>query len=202
MTQKKHLALVLLLPALLFAGCISRNAPEVAYYSLQSIEQLGPDRAGQPGQNIVLGIGPVTLPASLKRSQIVTREADNRYQFSDLHRWAGLLEEDLARTIGENLAFLLDLETVVYHPWGRVHRPDRRLLVEVLRFDGSRQGEAVLSVRWTLTGGEGTQPLAGGKSVYRQPVAGGGYAGLVRTESLLLAALSREIAEAIRQTVE
>ena len=196
------LALTLLLPATLLSGCISRNAPEVAYYSLQSIEQLGPERAEQPSQKIVLGIGPVTLPASLKRSQIATREADNRYRFSDQHRWAGLLEEDLARTIGENLAFLLGIETVVYHPWGRGYQPDRRVLVDVLRFDGSREGEAVLSVRWTLTGGAGIQPLAGGKSVYRQPVADGGYAGLVRTESLLLAALSREIAEAIRQTAD
>lgn len=203
MTKRVILTLAALSLSVLLAGCVNRNAPEVAYYSLQSMEQLEPDMTpGQPVPDLVLGIGPVSIPASLKRSQIVTREADNRYRFSDLHRWAGLLEEDLARSLGENLAFLLGLETVVYHPWGSVHQPERRVVVDVLRLDGSRESEAVLSVRWTLTGAKGNDPLAGGKSIYRQNVEDGGYAGLVRAESLLLAKLSREIARAVEKSAD
>ena len=188
---------------LLLSGCFNRSVPEVAYYNLQSMEQLELDiTSGPPIPELVLGVGPVTIPASLKRSQIVTREADNRYRFSDLHRWAGLLEEDLGRALGENLALLLGLEHVVYYPWSQIYRPDRRVLIEVLRLDGTREGEAVLSVRWTLIDSEGSDPLADGKSVYRRTVETGGYAGLVRTESLLLVELSREIARAVRETAD
>ena len=50
---------------------------------------------------------------------------------------------------------------------------------------------------WTVRRNSGGEPKAG-RSVVREPIGGDGYDGLVAAYSRALAALSREIAEAIR----
>lgn len=179
------------------SGCISHKASEISYYSLMSVEHLGQEASAKVGAGLLLGVGPITIPDSLKRSQIATREADSRYRYSELHRWAGVLEKDMALVLGDNLGAMLGTEKVAFYPWMHHFKPTHRVILDVVRFDGSLDGDAVLSVRWAVTGPEGKAFLTGGKSVYRQPVESPDYAALVRAESLLLAELSREIAQKI-----
>ena len=91
---------------LLLAGCIGRKSPEVSYYSLLTIEQLGEVIAISSHPELSLGIGPVTIPDSLKRSQVATRQHGNQYAFDEFNRWAGVLERDLTMVLGDNLGVL------------------------------------------------------------------------------------------------
>ncbi|MBE0574646.1 MAG: membrane integrity-associated transporter subunit PqiC [Desulfuromonadales bacterium] len=186
----------LLLTCVVIAGCFGKQSPRVTYYSLLTMEQLGATDAAQSEPDLRIGIGPITIPDVLRRTQIVTRDAQNIYRFDEFHRWAGVLEKDFAYVLGNNLGDLLGVEQIAFFPWMHHFSPTHRVIIDVVQFDGDLTGEAILSARWAIVDKEGKVSLAGGKSDYKQPVKGGDYAGLVKAESLLLAELSKEIAKA------
>ncbi len=98
---------ILLSICTLFTGCLGKTSPEVTYYSLLSMEQMGATVAAPTGSDLRIGIGPVTIPDSLMRTQLVTRDAQSVYRFDEFNRWAGVLEKDIAYVLGDNLGDLL-----------------------------------------------------------------------------------------------
>ncbi|WP_298037757.1 PqiC family protein [uncultured Desulfuromonas sp.] len=182
---------------LLLAGCGGKS-PSVAYYSLASIEQIDPGAEPVAKLDLALGVGPVTVPEYLKKSQIATRLGGRRYQFDEFHRWAGMIEQDLARVIGNNVGFLLGTDKVMFFPWVHYFKPDYRLLVEVIQFDSDLHGDAVLSARWAVSDASGETILGSGKRDYRQALANPSYEALVDAESLVMAEFSRDLAEELR----
>ena len=193
---------LLLCCVLMLTGCIGRKSPEVTYYSLFTMEQLGDVQAIASHPELRLGIGPVSIPDSLKRSQVATRQHGNQYAFDEFNRWAGVLEKDLTSVLGDNLGDLLGVEKVGYFPWMHYFKPTYRVVIDVVRLDGALDGEAVLSARWAVTDADGKEFLAGGKSDYRRPLQGSDYAALVEAESLLVAELSKKVAGEIDSLVK
>lgn len=187
---------VLLMLALL-AGCGGKS-PSVAYYSLAPLAQKNLVDQPKSHDEIALGIGPVMVPEYLKRSQIATRVGDTRrYEFNEFHRWAGIIEKDIAAVVGNNLGLLLGTNKIAYFPWVHLFKPTYRIVVEMIQFDADLNGDAVLSVRWAISDGAGENILASGKSDYRQTLANPGYDALVDAENLLLAELSEELAKTV-----
>ena len=182
---------------LLVTGCIGRKSPDVSYYSLLTMEQLGEVKAIDSHPDLRLGIGPITIPDSLKRSQVATRQHGNQYAFNEFNRWAGVLEKDITAVVGDNLGVLLGVKKIGVFPWMHYFTPSYRVVIDFQRLDGSLDGEAVLGARWAVADAEGKELLAGGKVVLRQPLQGSGYADLVKAESLLVAELSNKIASEI-----
>ena len=179
---------------LLLSGCLSRSSPKVTYYSLLEMDQQGEVQSVASLPDVKLGIGPVTIPDSLKRSQIATRQHGNQYAFDEFNRWVGALEKDLTSVLGDNLGQLLGVEKVGFFPWLHHFKPTYRVTVDVLRLDGAIDGEAVFSARWAVSDADGKDYLAGKKSVYRKPLEDASYASLIKAESYLVAELSKEIA--------
>jgi uncharacterized lipoprotein YmbA len=188
---------LLLCCVLLLSGCIGRKSPEVTYYSLLSMEQLGEVQVLASYPEIKLGVGPITIPDSLKRSQVATRQHGNQYKFDEFNRWAGVLEQDFAAVAGDNIGMLLGVKKVGFFPWLHYFKPTYRVVIDVMRLDGSLDGDAVLSARWVVADAEGKDILAGGKSDYSLPLEDASYAALIKAESQLLAELSQEVAGAI-----
>ena len=186
--------LLLLCCVLLLTGCIGRKSPEVTYYSLLTMEQMGEVQPVSSHPEIKLGVGPITVPASLKRSQVATRVQGNQYAFDEFNRWAGVLEKDIANVVGDNLGVLLGVEKVGFFPWMHYFAPSYRVIVDIQRLDGSLDGEAVLGARWAVADAAGKEFLAGDKIILRQPLEEPGYASLIKAESLLVAELSKKIA--------
>jgi uncharacterized lipoprotein YmbA len=185
---------LILIAVLLLSGCISRSAPKVTYYSLMAMEQLGETGTLTSLPEVRLGIGPISIPDSLKRSQIATRQQGNQYVFAEFNRWAGVLERDMTSVLGDNLGQLLGVDKVAFFPWLHHFKPTYRVMVDVIQFDGALDGEAVLSARWAIADADGKDFLAGKKSVYRQPLADASFAALIKAQSQLLAELSKEVA--------
>ncbi|MDT8441923.1 MAG: PqiC family protein [Desulfuromonadales bacterium] len=188
--------------ALLLSGCLGRSAPKVTYFSLLSMADMGERQTVAALSAVHLGIGPVTIPDSLKRPQIVTRSRGNQHAFDEFNRWAGVLEQDIAAVLADNLDPLLGIDTVAVFPWGRYFQPTFRVVVDIQQLDGDLTGEAVLRARWTVADAEGKKLLASDRSVHAQPLEEATFAALVRAESRLLAALSRDIAVAIAAMAE
>ena len=93
------------------------------------------------------------------------------------------------------LAGLLGSEHVVRHPWRPRTALDHQVIVDVVRLDADGAG-SVLTVRWSLTDGEG-EVVTVKKSSYRAAVAAGDYGALAVSLSRGLGQLSREIADEI-----
>jgi len=183
---------------LVLVGCFGGKSPSVEYYHLASIEQIDPGAVATAQLEITLGVGPVTVPDYLKKPQIATRQGENRYQFDDFHRWAGVIEKDLASVVGNNLGFLLGTDRVIFFPWIHSFKPDYRVVIEVIQFDSNLNGDAVLSARWAVSDLSGKEILTSGKSDLRQVLENSSYEALVNAESSVLAELSREIAVEVR----
>ena len=192
--RKSSAGIVLLIVALLLSGCLSRSSPKVTYYSLLTMKQLGDVQAVASLPDVKLGIGPIAIPDSLKRSQIATRQYGNQYEFDEFNRWAGVLERDLTAVIGDNLGHLLGVEKIGFFPWMTYFEPSYRVIIDVIRLDGAIDGEAVLSARWAISNTEGREFLVGKKSDYSQPLEDASYASLIKAKSQLVAKLSKEIA--------
>ena len=190
----RHFGVVILLA--LLSGCLAK-APEIRYYNLSSLATQPDSAITVDNRNIGVGVGPLTLPEYLKRARIATRVAGHQYMFDANHRWAGLLEEDLARVISTNLGVLLGTENVAIFPWRSYFQPDCRVVINIDQFDSAFDGDAVLRAHWSISDADGKALLASGKSMHRQPLEGDNYESLVTAQSELLVTFSRELAEQI-----
>jgi len=190
-----RLALRLALP-LAAAGCallIPAPDPTRLYVLTTTIRA-----TADASTDLVIGLGPVTVPQYLDRPEIMRRVESNELEPSPTDRWAEPLDSQIARTLGHDLTALLRAQRVVPYPW--YVRRDMAAIVEVdvLRFETTAEGEALVVARWRV-----------------RPVNGPGRTGLfTRTErvppdihaqiaalSRMVGALAEEIAAVVRDAV-
>ena len=187
---------------LLLAGCAT--TPPSSFYTLTPL----PAAAGSAGDvssgDIAVGLGPVSFPLFLDRPQIVTRDGANRLVVDEFHRWGGSVQDDFLRVWGENLAYLLGGSRVALFPSESRMALDYRVPAEVLAFEGTADGKAVLKVRWSVTDDRLRSSYTAREDTYRCPfrVAGADgavteqrrYAAVVAALSDCLGELSRDVA--------
>jgi uncharacterized lipoprotein YmbA len=202
MTAKGHLqniGLALLMTLVFLTGCRSATTP-FEFYTLSPLSSVSEvDKTTGLGDNIAVGVGPLHLPKIIDRPQIVTRIGPNKINVDEFHRWAGSIYEDFLRVVTMNLAVLLQSNLVVAYPWEDYVDPDYRVYLEVQQFDGRLGQYAQLDITWTITGREAREILLVRKSLIREPVRGEGYDAFVAAKSRLLATLSRQIVEGIKE---
>ena len=147
--------------------------------------------------SLSLGLGPISLPKYLDRPQIVTRISSHEIDLAEFHNWGAPLKDNLVSVLHENLSKLLSTNRIVEYPWNRSNLPDYQLSLDVIQFDGTKNQEATLSVRWRLVRGDGKRVLQAKISQFSEMLRGPEYEDLVEAMSRMLALLSREIADAI-----
>ncbi len=158
----------LMLGALLLTGCAT--SPPSSFYTLTPIPEAAGRSADIDGGALSVGIGPVTFPQFLDRPQIVTRDGSNRLALDEFHRWGGTVQDDFLRVWGENLAHLLGTSRILVFP-SEVRMPlDFRVSAEVVAFEGTPDGQAVLKVRWVVMDPYLERALAVREDVYRSPI--------------------------------
>src|SRR5262249_32672698 len=87
------------LVVVLVAGCAS---PPSKFYTLSAIP--GP---AAPASEISVSVGPVTIPASVDRPQMVVTAGVNQVRLEEFNRWASPLQNNIARVVAENLVAML-----------------------------------------------------------------------------------------------
>jgi uncharacterized protein len=155
------------------------------------------DVAAAPPLPIILGLGPINMPAYLDRNSVVIRNGPNEMDISAVDRWAEPLSANFSRTLTEDLSRMLAPRQIVQFPWYSPI-PDYQVEIYVYRFEADSTGTAVLSGKWTIRNPLDHKTLDSSDMNISQPVAkgdGGGAAALSRA----LGQLSTEIATAIRQ---
>ena len=184
---------VLGLSLLGLSGCSS--SPPTRFYVVPPLS--GADAAPAAAQrDITIGVGPVTLPPYLDRSQIVTRASRARLLLGEFDQWAASLQDAVPRVLAENLSLLIPTDRVVLHPWARTTEPDYQVTVDVTQFDRGAGSEVVLAVRWSIVGANG-KTLVMRKSRFTAAAGGQEYEATVTAMGQTLDALSRDIAAAL-----
>jgi hypothetical protein len=181
----------------LFAGCVGRGLVPREYV-LTSLPAGEAAHASGP-LDVSIGVGPVRLPAYLRRSELVSRTRENELSASDAEVWGEDLESGFARVLAENLGLLVPTDGVATFPWSEPANPDYRVVVWVQRFERDADGVVRLEARWQLSRRDRPDAAVVRRSTIEEP-AGSAQAATVEAMSRALATLSREIADAIRAT--
>jgi uncharacterized lipoprotein YmbA len=182
---------------LVSGGCAS--SPPVHFYVLTPL----PDAAPLPSlagnlRNLDLGIGPVTLPKYLDRSEIVRRASANKLDLAEFDQWAEPLQDSVTRVLAANLSRLLSTDALVIYPWSRSTRIDYQVVVEVTRFEGTVDGDSGLTARWMILDGEGQQEYVRRHSDIEVTPNRQDYDAVAAAMSLAVGKLSRDIAVALQ----
>lgn len=177
---------------LLATGCASAPA---RFYTLRSTA--APADSPPPADYTVL-VGPVAVPASVDRPELVVQAAPNRVVLEEFDRWVGPLNEEIALTVAGDLAALLGTPRVAAGSLADFS-PNYRVTLDVQRFESMPDDSVVVEAVWVVheTAGGKTQT---GQAVAREAVLGEGFEALVAAHSRALAQLSAEIAAAIRRS--
>ncbi len=200
-TRFRNVCWALAITAILLLGCAG-TSPPVTFYTLNSLSGMEPDNPEYvANRNIAVGVGPVEFPVYLDRPQIVTRRGQSRLEISEFHRWGGSLLKDFSRILAKNISILLSTNRVTAYPWRDDFSPVYQVKLNVEQFDGQLGKSILLMVTWSVTGKEDAD-LVSRTSVIEERVSTTDHDGLVAAMSRALATLSREIAEAIKATVQ
>lgn len=183
---------VLLLAAAALAGC--GTPPKTSFYTLSSAAS-APARADAKVPYSV-AIGPVGVPESLDRPQMVMRTGANQVTVAEFERWAGPLKNEIALAIAENLRPLLGGASVFTYPQGV--DADVKVSVDVQRFESVLGESATVEVLWQVRAGKAAP--RSGRAMVREAAGGAGYDALVAAHTRALGTVSRDVASAIRAT--
>lgn len=180
---------------LLLTACGSTVQPK--YYLLTPDNS---NSASSPQKQLLISLGPVTLPAYLDRSQIVTRRGATQLELADAHRWAEPLQKNFSAVLAEDMRQQLHQAGVLVFPSRERTAVDYRVAVDVVRFDTDDAGNAVLIADWSIQNGNRQPVLPARRSRYRTSVSpASDYAAIVTALSDTVTQLGREIAAAITE---
>ena len=181
------------LGAALLAGCGS--APRDQFYTLGGAPAT-PAAAPAPaaGATLYFEMRPVTIPAEVRRPQLVVGGREGRVELLEHHRWAGPLVDQITGALSLALANELGAVDVYRNP-----APEGsavyRIGANVQRFESKEGGYALLDATWSVRRLDGDVQTC--RSVLREPV-GAGYDALVAGHRAALAKLAAAIAANVR----
>lgn len=180
----------------ILSGCVGRSQP-ARFYTLSPLSesQIQSKISGSAAE-VAIGIRSVTLADYIDQFRIVTRSGDNRINRAEFDLWSGSLKDNLTNVFAENIGYVLSTDKVTIYPWRQATPLEYQIAVDIIRFDGQINQEAVLVARWRVFNGEGKKLLVQKRSDIRER-AGDSYEELVAAQSRALGQLSYEIAEAI-----
>jgi uncharacterized protein len=194
---RRVLIAMLALAATIAAGCGPVLAPQpdlTRFYTLSPIDNTS---AAAP-MPISIGIGPISLPAYLDRTEVVTRTGPNQMKVSETSRWAEPLTANFNRTLNEDLSRLLSPRQIIQFPWYATNEPDFQIEILVYRFETDSKSNAVLAGKWTIRDPRDQKILYSSNMDITMPAAAGDQAGAAAL-SQALGQLSQEVATTIRQ---
>ena len=145
---------------------------------------------------LVVAVGPVTLPATVDRPEIVVSAGRNELRPDDFHRWASPLQDNFSRVIAEDLGLMLGSPRVGRFPPPLGVDADYRVFVDVRSFNSTLGEAAAIDAMWTVRRMKDKKTLSG-RTTARESTADGSYQALAAAHSQAAAKMSRDIADAI-----
>jgi uncharacterized lipoprotein YmbA len=163
---------------------------------------LTPVAATQSGSgSLAVGLGQVKLPAYLFNTSLAVRKGTNEVEYLPSDLWAERLDTGFQRVLALNLATLLPTDQVRLSAW-RSEDVVAEVYVTVQQFDVDASGQGVLVAQWRVLAPGGEKILKAGSShlTRRRQPTDASASGDVATLSELVADLSRQLTQALKET--
>ena len=142
-------------------------------------------------------VGPVSVPAAVDQPQIVVSTGPNQVSIDEFNRWASPLQNNISRTVAENLVLLLGTPRVSQFQQSLNADTDYRVAIEVQTFESVTGEAATLNAVWLVRRTRDGKAETGRTST-REPVSDKGFDALAAAHSRALGRMSQDIADAIR----
>ena len=181
---------VLCVVLIIVAACAS--SPPSRFYTLAPTAA-----SGAPASNLSVAVGPVSIPAIVDLPQIVVTTGPNQVSIDEFNRWASPLQNNISRTVAENLVLLLGTPRVSQFQQSLNADADYRVAIEVQTFESAPGDAATLNAVWLVRRTRDGKSETGRTST-REPATDKGYDALAAAHSRALSRMSQDIADAIR----
>jgi uncharacterized lipoprotein YmbA len=191
--NRAHAMLASVAVALLLAGCLGPGTTRPTRLFVLNATATRSDSNARATE-LRLGVGRISLPERLNRSQIVTRTGTNEVHIADFSQWAEPLEKSIPRVLSENLSRLTGTDQVFVYPWPTQMEIDLKVEIAVLEFEGNSEGEVTLATRWRWVRADGSEVHPLRRSSYAESATDRSTEALVAAMSRALSSLSRDIA--------
>lgn len=184
----------------IISGCTGKSAPP-QFYLLNTDAQVS-QKAGGIDQGVLLvGIGPLAIPAYLDRPQIITRTSANRLNLAEFDNWAEPLQETLSRLVVAHLSNLLDPKVALVFPWRGGVELDYQIPVEVIRMDNNPSGDALMIARWAVLTESDKKLLSAQTRSYTEKTDLKDFEAFAAAHSKNITSLCQDIARVIQEHV-
>jgi len=167
-------------------------APAKSFYVLTA------EGPAPSGGGMGVGVGPVSLAGYLDRANLVYQEGGNRMAVAESHRWAGDIEENIARVTATNLGRRLGTGNVRTYPWGSDSEIRYQVSLDIRQLHGTANGEAVLDAAWRVYSLPDRRMIVSKSWSGTEPMRKDGYDEMAAAESRLLGQLAGEIAATLK----
>ena len=183
--------------SLALTACTQKQ--HTSFYLLKSIDPVNQITDPNPShhQTIVL-LKTIKFPDYLDRPQMVLRENDYQFKFSEYHRWAEPLQEDFTRVLIENIHTRAPKANLLDYTELRGKKATHHLWIEVLQMDISTNNQAVLKVRWDLLPTDSERLMKKQTREYSLKIKDKSHKSGVKAQSKLIALFADQVAESIR----
>jgi uncharacterized lipoprotein YmbA len=150
--------------------------------------------------SLAVGVGQVKLPAYLFNTSLAIRKGTNEVDYLPMAIWAERLDTGFQRVLAADLATLLPTDSIYLSAWQK-DDVAAEVYVGIEQFDVDAGGQGVLVARWRVVSPGGEKVLKTGRLCLKRqgPLAEAGAVGVVETLSQLVADLSRQLAQVLRE---
>ena len=182
------------------AGCLG-SSPQSRFYTLAPLQVRDGQRPTAP--DATLAVGPIEIPESIDRPQIVTRTGANELVVAEFDRWGSSLDSEITGSLVSTVAGRLGTQQIAVAPWRSAILPGTgaryRAAVSISRFDGVPGHSVVLQGRWELIAqrGEKEGSLGVREASVTEKVDGAGYDALVAAMQRALVRFGQQMADDI-----
>jgi uncharacterized lipoprotein YmbA len=147
--------------------------------------------------NLIVAVGPVSIPAVVDLPQIVVRTGPNQVSVDEFNRWASPLQNNIAHVVADNLVALLGTPRVMLYQQAQNADGDYRVSIDVQIFESAPGDAATLSALWVVRRVKDGQTQIG-RTAVREATPEKSYQALAAAHSRALSRLSEDVANAIR----
>jgi uncharacterized protein len=186
--------------SLALAGCLGSSRPS-RFYTLAPLQVR--DGVGSTPTDAKLAVGPVEIPDSIDRPQIVTRTGANELVMAEFDRWGSALDSEISGSLVATLRDRLASQKVAVAPWRSATLSGGgatwRAAVSVSRFDGIPGQSVVLQGRWELIARSGgmDESLGVREATVTEPIDAPGYDALVAAMQRALVRFAQQMADSV-----
>ncbi|MFN2427074.1 MAG: membrane integrity-associated transporter subunit PqiC [Candidatus Binatia bacterium] len=163
------LALVML-AASLAAGCtVLRAEPDDSrYFALSSMNASPSAAPARARPDIHFGLGPVKVPGYLDTQALVRSNPGGSIEYVSDAFWAEPLGEGFSRALLYRTSTRIGTTNATAYPWYSTTGVDWKIPVDVLRFEATADGRAILVARWSVERVSNGEVVAGTESVFEE----------------------------------